>query len=49
MKRIINLNVDIDKEIIISSLSVFNDHLIVSFKLNVFKATISDETVLRLK
>ena len=40
IKRIINLNVNINEKIAISSLNVSNNHLIISFKLNAFKITI---------
>ena len=37
IKRVISLIVNIDKEIIILSLSVLNDYSIIDFKLNAFK------------
>ena len=45
MKRIINLNIDVnkDEEIVISSLNVSNDRFIIGFKLNAFEAAIFDE------
>ena len=38
----INLNVNVNKEIVISSLSVLNDHLIISFKSNTLKTTFNE-------
>ena len=49
MKRIINLSVDMNKEVIISSLSVLNDHLIINFKLNAFKTITFDEILFEIK
>ena len=52
IKRMINLNVDINKneEIAILSLSVLNDYFITNFKSNEFKTiTISDEILFKIK
>ena len=47
----INLNVDINKneKITISSLSVLNDRFIINFKSNAFKATTFDEILFKIK
>ena len=37
IKRMINLNVDMNEKVIISSLSVLNNHFIANFKSNAFK------------
>ena len=50
IKRIINLNVNMNKKIIISSLSVSNDHFITNFKLNAFKTiTTFSEILFKIK
>ena len=52
IKRIINLNVDINenKEIAILSLNVLNDYFITNFKLNEFKTiTIFNEILFKIK
>ena len=49
IKRIINLNVNVNEKVIISSLSVSNDHLIINFKLNAFKATTFNEIFFEIK
>ena len=43
IKRMINLNVDINEKIAISSLNILNDRLIINFKSNAFKTTIFNE------
>ena len=48
MKRIINLIVNVNKEIVILSLNISNDYLIINFKLNAFKATF-DEVFFKIK
>ena len=47
----INLNVDLNKneKITISSLSVLNDRFIINFKSNAFKATTFDEILFKIK
>ena len=49
IKRIINLNVDINEEITISLLSVSNDRLIINFKSNAFKTTTFNEVLFKIK
>ena len=49
MKRIINLNVDINKKVTISSLSVLNDRLIINFKLNIFEAIAFNEILFEIE
>ena len=46
MKRIINLNVDINEKIAISSLSVLNDRFITNFKSNAFETIITFNEIL---
>ena len=46
MKRIINLNVDINEKIAISSLSVSNDRFITNFKSNAFETIITFNEIL---
>ena len=48
MKRIINLSVDINRRIAISSLNILNNRFIINFKSNAFKTTF-DESFLKIK
>ena len=45
----INLIVNVNKEIIISSLSVSNDRFIINFKSNAFKTAVFDEVLFEIE
>ena len=49
IKRVINLSVDVNEEVAISSLSVLNNRFIISFKSNALKAAAFNEVLLKIK
>ena len=51
IKRIINLNVDVNKieKVIISLLNISNDHFIINFKSNAFKTTTFNKIFFEIK
>ena len=50
IKRVINLNIDINKEIAISSLNVLNNRFIMNFTSNAFKTiTVFDEILFEIE
>ena len=51
IKRMTNLNVDVneDEKVVISSLSVLNDRFIINFKSNAFKVTAFNEILFKIE